>query len=217
MSAAIKNWLDLEFWTTTAPSIFESLDEQELAGKSVLPEKRNILRALMITPLTTVKVVILGQDPYPTKGHANGLAFSVAADVKPLPKSLANIYKELKDDLNIQRPNGDLTDWAKQGVLLLNNTLTVAEGIPGSHGDLGWGKLTAEVVRVLSEEKKNLVFILWGAHAQTKASYIDPDKHLVLMSPHPSPLSAYRGFFGSKPFSKTNAYLVQHGKSPIKW
>jgi len=211
------NWLDLEFWTTHAPSIFESLDEQVLAGKSVLPGTKNVLRALILTPLHQVKVVILGQDPYPTKGHANGLAFSVASDVKPLPKSLVNIYKELKDDVGIERPNGDLTDWARQGVLLLNNTLSVAEGIPGSHSDLGWGKLTAEIVRTLSDTKKNIVFILWGAHAQTKASYIDPDKHLVLTSSHPSPLAAYRGFFGSKPFSKTNEYLVQHGKSPIKW
>ena len=212
-------WLDeVEFFKSSRfKKILQFLREEESSGKAIFPNKDCWLRAFALTPLDEVKVVILGQDPYPTIGHANGLAFSVNPDVSPLPKSLQNIYRELDDDIGISNANGDLTHWAEQGVLLLNTSLTVAEGNPGSHSDIGWGALTNEVIRLLNEQCENLVFILWGNFAQRKAMFIDPTKHCVIKSPHPSPLSAYRGFFGSRPFSKTNTYLKEHQIEEIQW
>jgi len=212
------NWLDLNFFTSgkdkdVSERIVKDLD----AGKVVLPSVSNIMAALDYTSFDNVKVVILGQDPYPTKGHANGLAFSVSKNVSPLPKSLQNIYKELDTDVGVNRSSGDLTDWARQGVLLLNTTLTVIEGKPASHSAIGWSSLTKEIIERLNNEKTNLVFILWGKHAQDMCKDVDQTKHLVLKSAHPSPLSSYRGFFGSKPFSKTNEYLRSHNLQEISW
>jgi uracil-DNA glycosylase len=184
----------------------------------VFPEEKLIFRAFDLCPLQKVKVVILGQDPYPTKGHAHGLAFSVDKSVKPLPKSLQNIYKELQSDVSIAAPlNGELLHWAEQGVLLLNTVLTVHEGRPDSHSGKGWERFTDAVLTAVNRYTENTVFILWGAKAQAKVSLIDLERHFVIQSPHPSPLSAYRGFFGSKPFSRTNAYLINQGKKPIIW
>jgi len=214
-------WLDnvAFFESEKFKKIVQVLKEEESAGKTILPKKENLLRAFALTPLDKVKVVILGQDPYPTIGHANGLAFSVNPDISPLPKSLQNIYKELNADIG-EPPwdvDGDLTRWAEQGVLLLNTSLSVVAGQPGSHKDIGWGALTNEIIRLLNEECENLVFILWGNFAQRKAMFVDQTKHYVIKSPHPSPLSAYRGFFGSKPFSKTNTYLKEHQIEEIQW
>lgn len=214
----MKDWIDLEFFES--PKFFQiadQLSEERKEGKVILPQRRHILRALVETPPHAVKVVILGQDPYPTKGHANGLCFSVNASVKPIPKSLINIYAELKDDLEVVKETGDLSSWAQQGVLLLNTTLTVVEGQPGSHSGVGWESLSTDIIRYLTEFHEGIVYILWGKHAQSKEIYINPETNLVIKSPHPSPLSAYRGFFGSKPFSRTNKYLVSLGKTPIEW
>jgi uracil-DNA glycosylase len=184
----------------------------------VFPEEKFMFRAFDLCALQEVKVVILGQDPYPTKGHAHGLAFSVDKSVKPLPKSLQNIYKELQSDISIAAPlNGELLHWAEQGVLLLNTVLTVHEGRPDGHSGKGWERFTDAVLTAVNRHTENTVFILWGAKAQAKAPLIDVDKHFIIQSPHPSPLSAHRGFFGSKPFSRTNAYLIDHGKKPIIW
>lgn len=186
--------------------------------KTILPNPSLWFNALNTTRLEEVKVVILGQDPYPTIGHAHGLCFSVLPEVKPLPKSLLNINKELLDDLGIDNNhNGYLQPWAKQGVLLLNAVLTVEAGKTNAHQGKGWEQFTDSVIRVVNEKCENVVFILWGSYAQKKGASIDTSKHLVIKSPHPSPLSAYRGFFGSKPFSRTNAYLEAHGKTPINW
>jgi len=160
----------------------------------------------------------LGQDPYPTKGHAHGLCFSVEKGVTPLPKSLKNINKELFDDVGIDNSHtGYLAPWAKQGVLLLNAVLTVVEGKANAHKDKGWEDFTDKVISIINDECEHVVFVLWGAYAQKKGKHIDSNKHLVINDPHPSPLSAYRGFFGSKPFSKINAYLVSQGEEPIEW
>jgi uracil-DNA glycosylase len=184
----------------------------------VFPEEKFIFRAFDLCPLPKVRVVILGQDPYPTKGHAHGLAFSVDKSVKPLPKSLQNIYKELQSDLSNPAPiNGELLHWAEQGVLLLNTVLTVHEGRPDSHSGKGWERFTDAVLTAVNRYTENTVFILWGAKAQAKVSLIDLERHFVIQSSHPSPLSAYRGFFGSKPFSRTNSYRINHGKKPIIW
>jgi uracil-DNA glycosylase len=187
------------------------------AGKVVHPRPDEWFRAFNHTPLDQVRVVILGQDPYPTPGHANGLCFSVRPDVRPLPKSLLNIFKELADDLGVENRNGDLTPWADQGVLLLNAVLTVASGQPASHRGWGWEELTDAAIRYLAEQPRPIAFVFWGAQAQQKARYIHRPEHLVIKSPHPSPLSAYRGFFGSKPFSRINAFLESHGQRPIDW
>lgn len=190
--------------------------ENEYQTKTIYPPKQQIFRALNLCDYDDVKVVILGQDPYHEPHQANGLAFSVTKDVK-IPPSLINIYKELHDDLNIDLPHhGDLTSWAQQGVLLLNNVLTVERGKANSHRGLGWEVFTLNIVRYLNLREKPLVFILWGKNAIEKKKYID-SRHLVLTSAHPSPLSAYRGFFGSRPFSKANAFLVQNGIEPIDW
>ena len=190
--------------------------EHEYQTKTIYPPQEQIFRALNLCDYDDVKVVILGQDPYHEPRQANGLAFSVTKDV-PIPPSLQNIYKELYDDLKIIPPHhGDLTSWAKQGVLLLNNVLTVERGKANSHRGLGWETFTLNIVRYLNLREKPLVFILWGKNAIEKKKYID-SRHLVLTSPHPSPLSAYRGFFGSKPFSKTNQFLMKNGIEPIDW
>lgn len=212
------NWTDLPFFSSDLyVRIAERLAEDMNSGKHVLPVVSNIMAALDKTPFDNVKVCILGQDPYPTKGHANGLAFSVNANVSPLPKSLQNIYKELETDVGVTRSNGDLSDWAEQGVLLLNTSLTVIEGQAGSHSNLGWQTLTDEIIQTLSRDRERIVFILWGRSAQSKEGLIDTTRHKIIKSAHPSPLSAYRGFFGSKPFSQTNAYLVSVGQQAIDW
>ena len=195
-----------------------SFVKKEYKEGVVYPAPKNIFRAFDLCPFDKVKVVILGQDPYHGEGQANGLCFAVNDGVA-LPPSLQNIFKEIESDLgkSLANRSGDLSRWAEQGVLLLNATLTVRAHTAGSHQDKGWEQFTDAVIRVLSEEKEHLVFILWGNYAKAKGAHIDRTKHLVLESPHPSPFSAASGFFGSKPFSKTNAYLVAHDKSPIDW
>lgn len=187
-----------------------------LAGP-VYPPPKLIFNALNLCPLPSVKVVILGQDPYHGSGQAHGLSFSVQDGVKN-PPSLQNIYKELASDLDTSlRSSGNLEDWATQGVLLLNATLTVLPGQPGSHQGLGWETFTDAIIKTVSDEKDHVVFILWGKYAQAKRSLIDKTKHLAILSPHPSPFSAHTGFFGSRPFSRTNEYLTKHNLTPIHW
>ena len=196
------------------------LRAEEGAGKTIYPLRGCRLRALELTPLDAVKVVILGQDPYHGPGQAMGLCFAVPEGVK-VPPSLVNIYKELESDLGIARPtHGDLSAWARQGVLLLNNTLTVEAGQAGSHAGRGWDAITDACVAAVAARSEPSVFILWGSHAQTKAKRIPglrDGRHLVIESPHPSPLSAHRGFFGSQPFSRTNAFLESRGRRAIDW
>lgn len=189
----------------------------EYATKQIFPPGRQIFAAFNATPFNEVKVVILGQDPYHDVGQANGLCFSVNDGIQ-FPPSLRNIFQEVHNDIGSPIPqSGDLTRWAKQGVLLLNATLTVEAHKAASHQRQGWEQFTDEVISHLSNHRQNLVFILWGSYAISKRSLIDPDKHLILTSVHPSPLSAYRGFFGNKHFSKANNYLVEHGKTSITW
>lgn len=211
------NWTDLEFFKGGDKIVADKLAESINAGVPTFPPVHQIMRAYDLLQFDDVKIVILGQDPYPTAGHANGLAFSVNACVEPLPKSLKNIYTELESDLGITRTCGSLRDWVDQGVLLINNTLTVEEGKAGSHQGWGWEALTEEAIKTLSEKRNNLVFVMWGKKAQEKSSLIDRTKHLIIESPHPSPLSAYRGFFGSKPFSRINDYLQKTGQTKISW
>lgn len=183
----------------------------------VFPEEKDVFKALELTPFESVKVVILGQDPYHGFGQAHGLSFSVQKGI-PLPPSLRNIYKELQDDLGGELPTeGDLSDWAKQGVLLLNTVLTVEEGNANSHKGKGWETLTNRLIDSLNELNHPVIFILWGKPAQDKEKLITNPNHVILKAPHPSPLSAYRGFFGSKPFSKVNEILIQQGQIPIRW
>lgn len=184
---------------------------------AVFPPAREIFAAFDLTPFYDVKVVILGQDPYHGPGQANGLCFSVAPGIA-MPPSLVNIFKEVHDDTGAPIPSdGDLSRWARQGVLLLNASLTVRAHQPKSHSYLGWEQFTDAAVRTLAEKRDNLVFLLWGSDAARKGAMIDTTRHLVLRSPHPSPLSAYRGFFGNHHFSMANEYLIQHGKSPVIW
>ena len=193
------------------------LQEERAAGKVIYPKTSNWFAALDATPLELVRVVILGQDPYHGEGQAHGLCFSVADSVKP-PPSLVNIYKELQTDLAIAPVrHGNLASWAHQGVLLLNSVLTVEARKAGSHQGKGWEKFTDAIVHLVNEQTQNTVFILWGAYAQKKAQFVDRNRHLVLTSAHPSPLSAYNGFFGSKPFSKANDYLIAQNKRAIDW
>lgn len=185
---------------------------------AVFPKASQIFRAFNDCPFEKVKVVILGQDPYPTRGHAHGLCFSVEKNVKPFPKSLINIFKELEADTDRAYPkNGSLEHWSEQGVLLLNSVLTVKEGVPASHANKGWEIFTDAVIEALSKKKKEIVYILWGTKAIEKARSVNAKENLILTSVHPSPLSAHRGFFGSKHFSKTNQYLALKGKTPINW
>ena len=184
---------------------------------SVFPEEKNVFRALELTPFESVKVVILGQDPYHGFGQAHGLSFSVQKGTL-LPPSLRNIYKELQEDLGGElSTEGDLSHWAKQGVLLLNTVLTVEEGNANSHKGMGWERLTNRLIESLNELNHPVIFILWGKPAQDKEKLITNPSHVLLKAPHPSPLSAYRGFFGSKPFSKVNEILIQQGQTPIRW
>ena len=186
--------------------------------KRVFPPEELIFRAFDLCSFEKLKVVILGQDPYPTLGNANGLSFSVADSVKVLPKSLKNIFLEVQEDLKIEFPkNGNLERWANQGDLMLNSILTVEEGSPNSHKDIGWEQFTDAVIHKISAEKSQLVFLLWGTKAIAKKEIIDCKKHLVLTAPHPSPLSAYRGFFGCKHFSQTNQYFRKLGITEINW
>lgn len=186
--------------------------------KTTFPPPAQIFAAFDSCPFDNVKVVILGQDPYHGPGQANGLCFSVNRGVQA-PPSLQNIFKEVQTDMGLPAPStdNDLSRWARQGVLLLNSTLTVEAHRPTSHQGHGWEQFTDDVIRTLNDSKEHLVFILWGSYAIKKGAFIDRNKHLVITSPHPSPLSAYRGFFGSRPFSRTNAYLVQNGIAPIDW
>ncbi len=191
--------------------------KREYGEKTVFPPPRQIFAAFDLCPFDQVKVVILGQDPYHGAGQANGLCFSVGDGIEK-PPSLVNIYKEIATDLGKPIPaSGNLERWARQGVLLLNATLTVLQGAAGSHQGKGWEKFTDAVIRKISDEKERVVFLLWGRFARGKAGMIDKAKHLVLESAHPSPLSANQGFFGNKHFSQTNAYLAAHGQAPIEW
>ena len=206
--APIKN---SEYFATLRKKINE-----EYAKNICFPPKKQIFRALVLTPFDEVKVVILGQDPYHNDFQANGLCFSVS-DMVPAPPSLKNIYKELESDLNIKKNTNDLASWALQGVLLLNTTLTVKAHEANSHKDLGWEQFTDFIIKEISTHKENIVFVLWGAYAQKKSQLIDSQKHLIIKTAHPSPLSAHRGFLGSKPFSKINNYLSKHRKAIINW
>ena len=191
--------------------------KQEYASGTVYPPGNEIFAAFDATPFDRVKVVIIGQDPYHGERQANGLCFSVAEGIQ-FPPSLQNIFKEIHDDIGTEIPtSGDLTRWAKQGVLLLNATLTVRAHCAGSHQGKGWEIFTDAVIRHLAENREHLVFMLWGSYAIKKGAFIDRNRHCVLTSPHPSPLSAYRGFFGNHHFSKANAYLQSHSIEPIKW
>ncbi len=194
------------------------LKEEYLGGKfRIFPEMNNIFNALRYTDYNDVKVVIIGQDPYHGAGQAHGLCFSVQKGTQP-PPSLVNIFKELREDLGIAEfPHGELTSWAKNGVLLLNTVLTVREGLPTSHRGKGWEIFTDKVISILNEREKPIVFMLWGGFAKSKTSLLDGNKHLILTAAHPSPLSAYNGFFGCKHFSKANEFLRKNGFEEINW
>ncbi len=212
-----KNTLSRIFQSDTMLALKAFLRKEKDQGKIILPHSSLWFNALNTTPLEQVKVVILGQDPYPTPGHAHGLCFSVLPDVKPIPKSLINIYKELQDDLGIINDSGHLQSWAQQGVLLLNSVLTVQSGKPNSHQGQGWEQFTDAIINELNNQSRPIAFVLWGSYAQKKGAIIDSNRHFVLRAPHPSPLSAYRGFFGSKPFSQINQFLQQQGQEAIDW
>ena len=189
----------------------------EYSHNIVYPDMYDLFNCFKYTPLNNLKAVILGQDPYHEPDQAHGLCFSVKKGV-PLPPSLQNIYKEIESDLSIKEPDcGELTKWAKEGVQLLNTSLTVREHLANSHSKCGWAWFTDSVIKLVSDNTENVVFILWGGNARSKAPLIDADKHLILQCAHPSPLSAYNGFFGCRHFSKTNEYLLSHGKKPIDW
>ncbi len=213
-----RSWFEL-LKDETEKEYFKSLQQflaDERAHYTVYPDDDNVFSALNYVPYDKVKVVILGQDPYHEPGQAHGLSFSVL-DPTPLPPSLVNICKEIEDDLGIKcLPSGDLSRWAKQGVLLLNTTLTVRKHAAMSHKGKGWEEFTGKIIELLAKREKPMVFMLWGSHAGQFASQI-PSRHLVLKAPHPSPLSAYRGFFGCKHFSKCNEFLVKNGVEPIDW
>ena len=207
-----------ELTSQNMDNLREFLKQEYGSGKSIYPKASQMFNAFNLTPLSNVKVVILGQDPYHGPGQAMGLSFSVPKII-PMPPSLRNIGKEMADDIGTVPPkHGDLTHWAQQGVLLLNASLTVEEGMAGSHQGKGWEQFTDAVIDVVNKQTSNTVFILWGSKAKLKGKFIDTEKHLILSAVHPSPLAANRGgFFGSKPFSKANEYLVQHGKQAIDW
>lgn len=198
-------------------AVMAFVEGERQRGITVYPPRDRVFQAFKTTPLEQVKVVILGQDPYHGPNQANGLCFSVHPGI-PLPPSLLNIFKELRADLAVPMPtHGDLSCWATQGVLLLNTVLSVVAGTPQSHQGKGWERFTDHVIKVVNQECEHVVFLLWGKPAQTKLSMIDRDKHTVLTSVHPSPLSAHRGFFGCKHFSQANAALIRHGQTPIEW
>lgn len=217
----MKTWKDAlseEKQKTYFQQILQYVHNERTAGKVIYPPQNEVFSAFALTEFSDVKVVILGQDPYHGPNQAHGLAFSVKPPVSP-PPSLVNMYKELAEDISgFQIPkHGYLVDWAKQGVFMLNTGLTVEQGKAGSHSQIGWEIFTDKVIAQLNEYRENLVFMLWGSHAQKKGRFIDRQRHCVLESPHPSPLSAYRGFFGCKHFSKANEYLINQGISPINW
>ncbi|MGV0819631.1 uracil-DNA glycosylase [Martelella sp. AMO21009] len=212
-----KEKLQPEFESAYMAGLRSFLVDEKRNGQVVFPKGEEYFRALDLTPLDRVKVVILGQDPYHGPGQAHGLCFSVRPGVRT-PPSLVNIYKELAADVGFQKvDHGFLEHWAKQGVLLLNSVLTVRQAAAASHRGKGWEEFTDAVIRVVNDECPHVVFILWGAYAQKKASFVDRSRHLVLKSPHPSPLSAHNGFFGSRPFSKANQFLLEQGIEPIDW
>ncbi len=219
MSMIQNDWLDelkTEFQKPYYRELYTFVNE-EYRNAQIFPPADDIFNAFHLTPLKDVKVVIIGQDPYHNVGQAHGLCFSVKPEVD-IPPSLVNIYKELHDDLGCYIPNnGYLVKWAKQGVLMLNTVLTVRAHMANSHRGKGWENFTDAAIRALNKQDRPIVFILWGSPAQAKAKMLDNPKHLILKAPHPSPLSSYRGFFGSKPFSKTNAFLSENGLPPIDW
>ncbi len=211
------NALGGEFRKPYIQNLMTFLAAEELAGKDIFPSRDRWFAAFDETPLSALSVVIAGQDPYPTPGHAHGLSFSVQRGVG-IPRSLRNIYRELEDDLGIaSASHGCLESWAAQGVLLLNDTLTVESGQAGAHQKKGWSEFTDHAIEAINDQCEHVVFMLWGAHAQKKGARINRGRHLVLESVHPSPLSARRGFFGCKHFSKANEYLREHGKGEIDW
>ncbi|MGI2025705.1 uracil-DNA glycosylase [Endozoicomonas acroporae] len=212
-----KAMLQDEFTKEYMQTLRSFLQHEKAQGKMIYPRGAEYFRALDLTPFARVKVVILGQDPYHGPGQAHGLSFSVRPKIA-IPPSLVNMYKELESDLGIPPANhGFLEHWAHQGVLLLNSVLTVEHKQAASHQGRGWETFTDRIVAALNEQREHIVFLLWGSYAQKKGRFIDTGKHLVLTSVHPSPLSAYRGFFGSRPFSRSNDYLVSHGIQPIDW
>ncbi len=217
LEAQWKQALGDEFQKPYMKQLRTFLRHEKDAKKTIYPKSADIFKAFEYTPLDKVKVVILGQDPYHGVGQAHGLCFSVPPSIA-LPPSLQNIYKELNEDLGIAPvKHGYLVPWAKQGVLLLNSVLTVEKGLAASHQGKGWETFTDQVIATLNQQQRPIAFVLWGAYAQRKGAAIDTTKHLVLKSVHPSPLSVYRGFFGSKPFSQINHFLVKNGQTPIDW
>jgi len=212
-----KHLLEAEFGKPYMAQLKSFLEGEKAAGRRIFPKGADYFRALDLTPPSSVRVVILGQDPYHGEGQAHGLSFSVRPGVR-IPPSLVNIYKELQSDLGVfPAKHGFLEHWAKQGVLLLNAVLTVQMGMAASHQGKGWELFTDAVIRAVNDLPQPVVFILWGSYAQKKAAFVDTARHLVIKSPHPSPLSAHNGFFGSKPFSKANDFLVSKGYPPIDW
>lgn len=212
-----KTALAAEFSAPYMGELRQFLLNEKQAGKTIFPKGPEYFRALDLTPLPDVKVVILGQDPYHGQGQAHGLCFSVRPGIR-IPPSLVNIYKEMQSDLGIKPANhGFLEHWARQGVLLLNSVLTVEESRAASHQGKGWERFTDAVIRAVNEQGNHVVFMLWGSYAQKKAAFVDQRRHLVLKAPHPSPLSAHNGFFGSGHFSKANAYLISNGREPVDW
>lgn len=219
MSAISNDWLQAigdEFKKPYYKELYQFV-VNEYKNHVVYPDSNDIFNALHLTPLKDVKVVIIGQDPYHNVGQAHGLSFSVKPGID-IPPSLVNIYKELQSDLGLYYPdNGNLEKWAKQGVLLLNTVLTVRAHQPASHQGKGWETFTDAIIKAVNKEDRPVVFILWGSPARKKKSMLDNPKHMILEAPHPSPLSSYRGFFGSRPFSKTNEFLAENGVEPIDW
>ena len=215
-----QSWKDVlasEFEKDYFKKLTEFVRAEYLSGKTIYPAAKNIFNAFNLCPLSNVKVVIIGQDPYHEPHQAHGLCFSVESGVD-FPPSLVNIYKEIESDIGHKSiTNGDLSSWARQGVLLLNSTLTVQAHIAASHSGRGWETFTDAVIRAVNETQKNVVYMLWGSFAQKKADFVDNQNNLILKSAHPSPLSAYRGFFGNHHFSRANEYLIQNGQKPIDW
>tara|TARA_B100000676_G_scaffold64995_1_gene64645 strand:- start:1250 stop:1927 length:678 start_codon:yes stop_codon:yes gene_type:complete len=211
-------YIEAEFDKEYMRNVKESILNFKESGKIIYPKNNEIFNAINLTEFDKTKVIILGQDPYHGPEQAHGLSFSVKNGIKP-PPSLLNIFKEIEFDLSIRvdKENGNLTRWAKQGVLLLNSLLTVEKGKPLSHKEIGWEILTDKIIEVLTQNRKNLVFILWGSHARSKKNLISKNENLIIESAHPSPLSAHRGFIGSKPFSRTNDYLIKNNMNPINW
>jgi len=205
-------WAELPFFTSDLPAIEDALRQEK---RRVFPARQKVFAALELTQPGDVRTVVLGQDPYPTPGHAHGLSFSVEPDVSPLPRSLTNIFREMRDDIGACPANGDLRGWARQGVLLLNSALTVPEGEAGGHARLGWDELARQVLMLVS--RRETAFVLWGRHARERACHIHPGNHMIVATAHPSPLSAARGFFGSRPFSRINGWLTSRGERPIDW